>query len=158
MTTITHTTPELVTLPARTMLAVDGRGAPAGPAFDAAVGALFAALGHDVALEATWWSGEDRLAFDLGVPDGWRWTLAVPAPHGASAPPPVRVERRDAMRIAQLVHHGPYEEEGPSLAALAAFVAEQGLTIADAHTEVYLTDPAHTPPADLRTQLRVPVR
>jgi hypothetical protein len=51
-----------------------------------------------------------------------------------------------------------HEDEGPSLAALHAFVAEQGLEPAGPHTETYLNDPGTTAPADLRTELRVPVK
>jgi len=154
-----HTAPDLAELPARTVLAVDGRGDPAAPAFAAAVAALYAALGADAPLEGTWWSGDDRRAFALDRLDGWRWTLAVPAPEGVAAPPggDVRVERRPAARVARLVHHGPHAAEGPSLAALHAFVAAEGLRATDAHTEVYLDDPRTTAPAALRTELRVPV-
>jgi hypothetical protein len=45
-----------------------------------------AALGaiHDRRpIEGTWWSGDDRLEFDLGDPANWRWTLAVPVPGAA---------------------------------------------------------------------------
>jgi len=75
--------PALVDLPARTVLSVDGRGAPEDPAFGIAIRA--------------------------------------------------------------------------SLAALYAFVAELGLGATGPHTEIYLDDPASTPPAELRTVLQVPV-
>jgi hypothetical protein len=146
--TLNHTAPALATLPACTLLAIDGEGAPVGPGFEAAV----ATLHNDTPIEGIWWSGDDRLAFDLDRPDGWRWTLAVPVAAG------VRLEHRPAQRVAWLVHHGPYEDEGPALAALYAFVAEQGLAPAGPHTEVYLTDPSRVAPADLRTEIRVPVR
>jgi hypothetical protein len=146
--TDTHTTPELADIPECTVLAVDGEGAPEGEKFDAAV----RALQRDVPFEGTWWTGEDRLAFDLDRPDGWRWTLAVPVPRF------VRLERRPPQRVAWLVHRGPYEDEGPALGALYAFVAERGLKPAGPHTEVYVTDPTRVAPADLRTELRVPVR
>jgi hypothetical protein len=145
---LTHTAPQLADLPERTVLAIDGEGAPVGPGFEAAI----AALQPDAPFEGTWWSGDDRLAFDLERPDGWRWTLAVPVPGT------VRLVRHPAQRVAWLVHHGPYEDEGPALAALYAFVAEQGLTPAGPHTEVYLTDPSRVAPAELRTEIRVPVK
>lgn len=156
----THTTPELAELPARTVLAVDGHGGPGSPAFGAAVAALYAASGADVPLEGTWWSGDDPLSFDLDRPDGWRWTLALPfaGPQAAAAGGGVRVESRPPERVARLIHHGPYEDEGPSLQALREHVAASGLAIAGPHTETYLTDPRSTAPADLRTELRVPVR
>jgi hypothetical protein len=139
-TTSTHTEPQLAELPARTVLAIDGEGAPSTPAFQAAV----AALEGDVPLEGTWYSFSDA--------DGWRWTMSAPVPAGA------RVEQRPAERVARLVHHGPYEDEERSLAALYAFVAEQGFEPAGAHRELYLTDPSAVAPADLRTELSVPVR
>lgn len=162
----------LSSLPARPVLAVDGRGAPESPRFAAAVRALFAvraALGAraDVPLEGTYAQDGDPLRFDLDAPDGWHWTLAVPAPEPVSAEAviaaaerfgaPVELRAEMAQRVAQLVHPGPYADEKPSLAALYGFVAEQGLRPAGAHTEVYLTDPSSTAPADNRTILRVPV-
>jgi hypothetical protein len=69
----------------------------------------------------------------------------------------VLLRRPAAQRIAQLVHRGPYAEEGPSLAALYAFVADRGLRPTGAHTEVYLADPRVVEPSALRTLLRVPV-
>lgn len=70
---------------------------------------------------------------------------------------PVRLRHEDGRRVARLLHEGPYADEGPSLAALYEFVSTQGLTPAGPHTEVYLTDPSRTAPADLRTILQVPV-
>jgi hypothetical protein len=140
-------TPQLADLPACTLLAVDGHGAPEGAGFDSAIGALH----NGRPIEGTWWSGDDPLSFDLENPAGWHWTLAVPVPST------VRLVERPAQRVAWIVHNGPYEDEGPTLAALYAFVADQGLTPTGAHTEVYLNDPSRTAPADLRTEIRVPV-
>lgn len=147
-------TPVLTDLPARTVLAVDGRGAPEDPPFAAALRALYAvraALGApaDVPAEGTYTQGGDPARFDLDAPDGWHWTLAVPAPPDRTA--------EAVATAAELLHRGPYADEGPSLDALHAFVAARGLRPAGPHTEVYLTDPAVTAPADNRTLLRIPV-
>lgn len=162
----------LLTVPARAVLTVDGRGAPEDPSFTRAVRALFAvraALGAaaDVPLEGTYSQHGDPLRFDLDDPAGWVWRLLVPAPVGVQADAvatagarfgaEVHLRRPRAQRVAQLLHRGPYADEDPSLAALYAFVAEQGLVPAGPHTEVYLTDPTVTAPGDNRTALQVPV-
>lgn len=164
--------PVLTDLPARALLAVDGEGAPEDHPFTAAVRALFAvraALGApaDVPLEGTYAQDGDPLRFDLDAPAGWHWTLALPAPPDRSAAAvatagerfgaPVELRAEPARRVAELLHRGPYADERPSLDALYGFVAAQGLRPAGPHTEVYLTDPATTAPADNRTVLRVPV-
>jgi len=166
------TDPAVIDLPARAVLTVDGTGAPEAPAFTAAVRALFAvraALGarDDVPLEGSYSQDGDPLRFDLDAPDGWHWRLLVPAPPHAAPEAvataaarfgaPVHLRRPRAQRAARLLHRGPYADEGPSLAALYAFVERAGLVPAGPHTEVYLTDPSVTPPARLRTILQVPV-
>jgi hypothetical protein len=165
------TDPRLVTVPARDVLAVDGTGAPESPAFTSAIGALFALRGAldaaaDVPLEGTYNQDGDPLRFDLHDPDGWRWQLVVPAPVATTAEsvaaagidPRVRLAGQPEQQVARLVHHGPYAAEQPSLDALYAYVAGAGRTAAGPHTEVYVTDPSTTPPAELRTWLQVPVR
>lgn len=164
------TTP-MIDIPERDVLTVDGVGAPEGAPFTAAVRALFAvraALGarDDVPLEGSYAQDGDPLRFDLDAPGGWHWRLLVPAPPhvGAAAVAtaaarfgaPVLLRRPAAQRVAQLVHHSPYADEGPSLAALYSFVAGEGLRPAGAHTEVYLTDPRAVEPSALRTLLRGP--
>lgn len=158
-----HTAPEFHTLSRRPVLVIDGGGAPESDAFQTAVRELDRYLGTGDVLQGTYWSGDDPLTFDLEDPHAWRWSLAVPAgtsttaPDGtgpASAPRPMTLP---AQRIARLVHHGPYVEEGPSLAALYAFIATHNLMPSGAHTEVYLTDPRETEASALRTELQVPV-
>jgi hypothetical protein len=171
------TAPALVDLPARDALTVDGRGAPEAPSFTAAIRALFAVrsalgAGQDVPLEGTYSQGgslesDDAPPFDLTNPDGWHWRLLVPAPPdatedgvAAAAAPfdaPVELRRQPERCVARLLHLGHYADEEPSLAALYAFIAGHGLVAAAPHTEIYLTDPSSTPPADLRTVLQVPV-
>lgn len=164
---------ELLVLPARDVLTVDGVGAPEDPSFGAAVRALFAvraALGgrDDVALEGSYAQQGDPLRFDLDSPAGWHWRLLLPAPPGASAAAvgtaaerfgaPVHLRRCRPRLVAQLVHRGRYVDEAPSIAALDAFVVGQRRVPVGPHTEVYLTDPRTTAPAELRTLLRMPVR
>lgn len=164
--------PALVVVPARDVLTVDGVGAPEEPPFADAVRALFvvrARLGgrDDVPLEGSYAQDGDPRRFDLDRPAGWHWRLLVPAPPGVDAaavaaagprrPTPVHLRRTRPLLVAQLVHRGPYVDEAPSIAALDAFMVEQGRVAVGPHTEVYLDDPRSTPPAELRTLLRMPV-
>ena len=161
MTTDTAT-PQLLDLPARDVLTVDGTGAPEAPAFGAAIRALYAvraALGarEDVPLEGTYSQDGDPLRFDLLVPAPPHATAAAVETAGSRFGAPVHLRSPRAQRVARLLHRGPYADEGPSLAALYAFVERAGLVPAGPHTEIYLTDPTATPPAQLRTLLQVPV-
>ena len=60
-------------------------------------------------------------------------------------------------RAAQLLHVGPYADEGPAVQRLHDFIADQGLTATGRHHEIYLNDPGRTAPEKLKTILRQPV-
>ena len=57
----------------------------------------------------------------------------------------------------QVLHHGPYSEEGPTIDRLHAAIDEAGLALRGPHHEVYLSDPRRTAPERMRTILRQPV-
>ena len=97
-------------------------------------------------IEGTWWSGDDRLAFDLHKPGGWSWTLAVPVPDT------VRLVRRPAQRVAWLVHH---EELPVAYVALLEHLRERGHEPRAPIVETYLNDPTVTEPQELVTRLAV---
>lgn len=69
----------------------------------------------------------------------------------------VRFERFAEGTAAQVLHVGPFAEEGPVIQRLHAFIAEQGYRLRGRHHEVYLSDFRRTPPEKLRTILRQPV-
>jgi hypothetical protein len=57
-----------------------------------------------------------------------------------------------------MLHLGPYDDEGPVLAALHEdFLPANGLRMTGHHHEIYLSDPRRTAPERLRTILRQPV-
>jgi hypothetical protein len=66
----------------------------------------------------------------------------------------VQIETVEEGRCVQMLHVGPYNEEGASLEIMAAFAAEEGLALAKPHHEIYLSDPRRVPPERLRTILR----
>lgn len=75
----------------------------------------------------------------------------------------VAFEKYTEGQVAQIMHHGPYDDEAASFDLLEAFMAEQGLErqwIMDeyVHREIYLSDPRRVPPEKYKTTLRLRVR
>lgn len=136
-------------------------------------------LGRDytvMPLEGLWWA-QDMDAFTTARDKSrWDWTLMVLTPDwltadhvataqetvvrkgGAPRLDDVRLERLDEGRCVQTLHVGPYDAEGPVLAALHdEFLPAHGLRRTGKHHEVYLGDARRTAPERLRTILRQPV-
>jgi hypothetical protein len=124
-------------------------------------------------LEGLWWV-PDMALFDAADKSAWHWTLQIPqadavtgdlvaaavaaaARKGVARVDAVRFEHVAEGRCAQVLHRGPYADEGPTVAALHAFIAEQGYALTGTHHEIYLGDPRRTAPERLRTIIRQPV-
>lgn len=142
----------------------DGVGSPDTPEFGAAVGRLYAAAGAstDTPLEALWSEG-GRDSFDItSDKGGWGWTLLIGIGQDIDGSRPsdgLRVETFAEGRVAEILHIGPYDDEGPTIAALMHFITTDcGLGARGSHHEIYLDDPQTCPPEELRTILRQPVR
>lgn len=73
-------------------------------------------------------------------------------------PAGIRFEAFEEGLAAQVMHIGPYSEEGPTIEALHAFIEDQGYVRAGKHPEIYLGDPRRAAPSKLRTAVRQPVR
>jgi hypothetical protein len=69
----------------------------------------------------------------------------------------VRLEPFCEGRAAQLLHHGPFSTEGPTIQRLHGFIDQQGLGRRGKHHEIYLTDLTRTAPERLKTVIRQPV-
>ena len=125
-------------------------------------------------LEGLWWA-PDMAGFSMDHREDWLWTMMIAQPavvtaamvHDAfaaavrkgKAPSAegLRLEVLDEGDAVQVMHHGPYAGEAPTIAALHAFIAESGLVRRGKHHEVYLSDPRRAAPEKLRTILRQPV-
>jgi hypothetical protein len=59
-------------------------------------------------------------------------------------------------RAAQLLHIGPYSEEGAAIRRLHEHIASLGGELSGRHHEVYLSDPRRVEPAKMRTIIRQP--
>lgn len=179
--------PEIVEIPDTWCLTLSGVGAPESPAFQQAVEALYGlaytlkfqqkAAGQDFKvppLEGLWWS-EPPEAFARTPREKWRWQLLIRMPEGipaeqvAAARGQAAAKKKNARildvafarfaggTVAQVLHVGPFSEEGPVIERLHAFIAAQGYRLRGRHHEVYLSDFRRTPPEKLRTILRQPV-
>ncbi|MFE9746753.1 GyrI-like domain-containing protein [Saccharothrix saharensis] len=127
-------------------------------------------------LEGLWWA-DDPEVFTTRAKDSWHWRMLISQPDWiteddieeakrvASAKkdlPTIADVRRHVLHegtSAQVLHIGPYDDEGPVLARLHdEWLRANGLRMAGTHHEVYVGDPRRTEPAKLRTVLRQPVR
>lgn len=136
------------------------------------------AAGRDYAiskLEALWHLDIGYFDFASAPHHAWNWTLILRTPDtmGENDLAPVQeallakgkpkaVARAGFLgfeegRCAQILHVGPYDQEGPSLEALNAFIEKKGLTVVGRHHEIYLSDPRRTAPEKLKTIIRLPV-
>jgi hypothetical protein len=99
ITAIPTAEPELVEVPERRFLAVDGRGAPSGHGFETALGALLRA-GAAGPVEGLWWTSTDT-ELDFADPQGWSWMLLLAVPgrrRGAVAARVAAPDRRGDVR------------------------------------------------------------
>lgn len=131
-------------------------------------------------LEGLWYADEIR-SFLEGDKSKWRWTLCMmqpgwvseadvlegagrvrekkggAAPGVAAALDHMRFESFEEGRSAQVMHIGPFADEGPAVERLMAFIEESGCAPRGRHHEIYLSDFRRADPARLKTVLRHPV-
>ena len=123
--------------------------------------------------EGLWWAGDMR-AFTAGSKEDWDWTMMIAQPQVVTGDW-VEQARREALRkkgnplleqvrfetyaegyCAQLMHTGPFAEEGPNIARLHAYINAQGGALRGKHHEIYLNDLRRTAPERLKTVIRQP--
>jgi hypothetical protein len=69
----------------------------------------------------------------------------------------VRLETLHEGLCVQVLHVGPYSEEGETIARMNEFAKQRGLSFHGLHHEIYLSDPRRVSPDRLKTILRMPV-
>ncbi len=129
-----------------------------------------------MALEGLWW-WDDPTVFDLeDAPprEEWNWRSMIRQPDFSTQEMVDEVRREvrekrgpavDAVALetfheglsAQIMHIGPYSEEGPTGRTLHTFIEESGYRMRGRHHEIYLSDPRRSKPENLKTILRQPV-
>lgn len=127
-------------------------------------------------LEGLWWAGRKGQDLFRVPPSRWNWKLLIRVPtfigpadlkKAATAllekqkpaeVAEVKLEKIEEGLCVQMLHVGPYYEEGKSIARMTEFAEANGLSFHGLHHEIYLSDPRRVPPQRLRTILRHPVR
>jgi len=126
-------------------------------------------------LEGLWWA-EDMAAFTVaGKRDEWLRTAMIMQPDfvtkeqvqqtietvGEKKNPPalekVRFESYHEGVSVQILHLGPFAEEGPTIERMHQYAFDQGYKRRGKHHEIYLSDFRRTAPEKLRTILRQPL-
>lgn len=123
--------------------------------------------------EGLWWV-KDMAAFSLEDKAAWEWTMMIAQPEfvtaewveqaraealkkkGLPALERIRFETYAEGTAAQMMHIGPYADEGPNIVRLHAFIAAQGGRLRGKHHEIYLSDVRRSAPEKLRTVIRQP--
>ncbi len=126
-------------------------------------------------LEGLWWA-DDPSTFASGDKSAWHWTAMIAQPDVIDgdllaaaveracekkelpAAAQARLEHFREGDAAQVLHVGPYSEEGPTIARLHEFIAGSGYEPHGKHHEIYLSDPRRAAAEKLKTVIRQPVR
>jgi hypothetical protein len=123
-------------------------------------------------LEGLWWA-EDMFTFTTGDKSGWLWTMMIMQPEFISskmvdkamqevgkkknpaALSKLRFEGYAEGKVAQIMHIGPFTEEGPTVERLHQFINSMG-ELRGKHHEIYLSDIRKADPTNWRTVIRQP--
>jgi hypothetical protein len=125
-------------------------------------------------LEGLWWA-DDLTAFHNGDRASWRWTMMILQPpfvprtvlqaaieqagskKKLPALPRLRIESFEEGRCAQILHVGPFSEEGPTIERLHAHIQAHG-QLRGKHHEIYLSDIRRADPSRWKTVIRQPMQ
>ena len=125
-------------------------------------------------LEGLWWA-DDMSSFIKDKKDDWKWTLMIMQPElitnemvveavnqvrvkkNPTSLPLVRFESINEGKLAQIMHIGPFSEEGPTVEKVHTFIGNSDRQRSGKHHEIYLSDIRRTAPARLKTIIRQPM-
>ncbi len=124
------------------------------------------------------WRREDASSADPGDKTGFCWTSVIRLPDFVAQADfdwavaeaqrkkkldcsAARLARIEEGLCVQAMHIGSYDDEPATIAAMAAYAAQQGYRIdigpARLHHEIYLSDPRRTAPEKRKTVIRYPI-
>lgn len=126
-------------------------------------------------LEGLWWV-DDLSTFSIKDKSNWKWTLMIMQPgfvtqemidsalaaagkkKNSTGLPLVRFELLSEGKCAQILHVGPFTEEGPAVEKVHHFIDSRGEQRVGKHHEIYLSDTRKVDPAKWKTVIRQPMR
>lgn len=124
-------------------------------------------------LEGLWWT-DDMSKFSTVDKSNWKWTAMIMQPEfvteemvedaitevrkkkNPAAISKVRFEALSEGTCAQILHVGPFSEEGPAIEKVHEFIVSMGKRVGK-HHEIYLSDIRRAAPAKWRTVIRQPM-
>ena len=125
-------------------------------------------------LEGLWWA-DDMTDFSVDKKDDWKWTLMI-AQHEPVTEQIIsdqaeivsdkkniplvkhlRFEPYDEGQVCQVMHIGPFSEEGPTIVRLHQCIKEMGAELRGKHHEIYLSDIRKGNPENWKTIIRQPI-
>jgi len=124
-------------------------------------------------LEGLWWA-DDMATFSPEDKSNWKWTMMIMQPSFVSEnmietaiadakkkknPPAISSVRFEALtegKCAQILHIGPFSEEGPTIEKVHQFIAARS-RLTGKHHEIYLSDIRRADPARWKTVIRQPM-
>ncbi len=177
--------PALIHTKPAAYLAIDGQGAPGGDRFVACIGGLYG-VAFTIKMTRKFAGQQDYAVSKLECQylqqnfcelprEKWQWRLMIRTPDFVAEtdrekavaallkkgkPPEVTEVKLITLTegdCVQMLHVGPYDREGETLAQMRAFAAANGLSLRGLFHEIYLSDPRRVPPPKLKTLLRAPV-
>ncbi len=125
-------------------------------------------------LEGLWWA-DDMSSFKKNIRDVWKWRLMIMQPEfvtkkmvreaieqvkakkDPASLPLVRFESFEEEKAAQIMHIGPFSEEGPTVDKVHFFIEESGSQRRGKHHEIYLSDIRRAAPEKWKTIIRQPM-
>ena len=125
-------------------------------------------------LEGLWWA-DDMSRFSATDKSNWKWTAMIMQPgfvtpelvaqamadikerKNPRAIARIRLETFAEGRCAQILHIGPFSEEGPAIEKVHQFIAARG-RLRGKHHEIYLSDIRRADPSKWKTIIRQPMQ
>lgn len=125
-------------------------------------------------LEGLWWADDMRHFTTNHDESKWKWTMMIRQPDFVTkadvdstleaaakkkTPPNVKGLRFEAFtegKVCQILHVGPFSEEGPTIEHLHSEITAAGKSLRGKHHEIYLSDIRRAAPEKWRTILRQP--